>query len=182
MALDKLTPLAAPPGTGLTDEPGKWPWERPPVYADPDDAIDYIEEKISDEGTKDSLMKMMMAGITVEELVDQFSFKGFMAGYYSPDVAELIKPAIGLLLYDMALEEGIEPQMFLDSQEEEELSDAGMFKIMKQRNPQLFNTMNEYINEQVRMEKDEIVKASTMPEQPEDSERQPSFLDTPQDV
>ena len=45
MALDKLTPLAAPPGTGLTDEPGRWPWERPLVYSNPDDAIDYLEER-----------------------------------------------------------------------------------------------------------------------------------------
>ena len=81
MALDKLTPLSAPPGTGLTDEPGKWRWESPPVYTDPDDAIDYIEEKISEEETNESMMKMLIAGITVEELVNQVSFKGFMAGF-----------------------------------------------------------------------------------------------------
>lgn len=180
MALDKLTPLSAPPGTGLTDEPGKWRWERPPIYTNPDDAIDYIEEKISEEETNESMMKMLIAGITVEELVNQVSFKGFMAGFYNPDVAELIKPAVAILIYDMALDQGIDPKMFIDEEEDEDntLSDVGMFNVMKQRNPQLFRDMNEYLNEEVRMQEQQVRQADTAPKQPES---QPSFLDT-QDV
>ena len=179
MALDKLTPLAAPPGTGLTDEPGRWAWERPPVYADPNDAIDYLEDKLSDEDTQESLMKMLLAGISVEELVNQVSFKGFMAGFYNPDVAELIKPAVGLLLYDMALENNINPTFFADEEEDpEELDDAGFFRILKQRNPTLFMQMNEEINRQKRMQDEEI----TTPKASDPVEQSESFLDVEENI
>jgi len=179
MALDKLTPLAAPPGTGLTDEPGRWPWERPPVYSNPDDAIDYLEEKISEEATEESMMKMLLAGITVEELVDQVAFKGFMAGFYSPDVAELIKPAMALILYDTALDNGIEPIMFVDREDAAgELDDAGFFRILKQRNPELFMQMNEEVNRQQRMQIDEITKQEPSDPAPQSE----SFLDVEENV
>jgi hypothetical protein len=179
MALDKLSPLAAPPGTGLTDEPGRWPWEKPPVYSDPDDAIDYLEEKISEEATEESMMKMLLAGITVEELVDQVAFKGFMAGFYSPDVAELIKPAVALILYDMALDNGIEPIMFVDREDAAgELDDAGFFRILKQRNPELFMQMNEEVNRQQRMQIDEITKQEPSAPAPQSE----SFLDVEENI
>jgi hypothetical protein len=80
----------------------------------------------------------------------------------------------------MALDQGIDPKMFIDEEEDEDntLSDVGMFNIMKQRNPQLFRNMNEYLNEEVRMQEQQVRQADTAPEQPES---QPSFLDT-QDV
>jgi hypothetical protein len=158
MARDKITPLAAPPGHSLTDEPGRWPWERPPVYADPDDAIDYITQKLQDDNTREDLLKMMLAGITVEELVNQVSFKGFMGGYYNPDVAELIKPAIGVFLFSMALEEGFEPVMFREPPEEGQVDDVGFFRIMKQRNPEMYLKMNEEINRQQRMQVDDFIE------------------------
>ena len=46
MALDKITPLAAPPGHSLTGTPNQWPWERPSQISNPNDAIDYIVEKL----------------------------------------------------------------------------------------------------------------------------------------
>ena len=37
-ALDQFN--APPPGHSLTGEPGAWPWEKPPVYTDPDEALE----------------------------------------------------------------------------------------------------------------------------------------------
>ena len=91
--MDKLSALAAPPGNSLTDAPGKWPWERPARFSNPDDAIDFATDSIASGPAREDMLKMMMAGITVEELVDQISFKGFIAGAFTPDVAELIKRA-----------------------------------------------------------------------------------------
>ncbi len=176
MAFDKINSLAAPPGHSLTDPPGKWAWERPPVYADPDDAIDYITETIDTPDQRDGILKMLYAGITVEELVGQVAFKGFMQGYYTPDVAELIKPAIGIYLYNMAVEEGFEPQMFVEREEEEAVDDVAFFNILKQRNPELYNSMNEELNRQERMhlEKfEEEITPKEIPVQPESV----SFLD-----
>ena len=107
--MEKITALAVPPGNSLTDEPGKWPWEQPPRFTDPDDVIDYTIETISNGPAREDMLKMMLAGITVEELVNQITFKGFVAGAFSPDVAELIKPGLAIFLSDMALQEGFEP-------------------------------------------------------------------------
>jgi len=149
--------MAAPPGHSLTDTPGKWPWERPPQFASPDDALDFVLDRLEDPMRRKDVMRMMVAGISVQEIVSQVAFKGFMQGYYSPDVAELIKPSIGVYLYKEALEEGFEPRMMSDDKEEEgmregEVDDVSFFKIMKERNPDLFEAMNEEINRQERME------------------------------
>lgn len=176
MALDKITPLAGPPGHSLTDEPGRWPWDRPPVYTNPDDAIDYVTDMTSDEPARENILKMLLAGITVEELVTQISFKGFMAGFYSPDVAELIKPAVAIHLADMAEEEGFEPVMFTDKREDEdEITDEKFFRILRQRNPEMFNRMNEEINRQQRMEVSNIPERASREIQTE-QELASSFL------
>ena len=165
---DKITAMAAPPGHSLTDTPGKWAWEKPPQFANPDDAVDFVLDKLEDPIARKDVMRMMVAGISVQEIVSQIAFKGFMQGYYSPDVAELIKPSIGVYLYKEALEEGFEPRMMSDDKEEEgmregEIDDVSFFKIMKERNPELFEAMNEEINRQERMELDAAVQEERIP-------------------
>jgi len=168
---DKISALAAPPGHSLTDEPGKWSWERPPQYANPDEALDFVLDKLEEPTRRKDLMRMMVAGITIQELVAQIAFKGFMRGYYTPDVAELIKPSIAIYLYREALEEGFEPRMMVDEKEENgikegEVDDVSFFRIMKERNPELFKAMNEQINEEERMEIERMDQRANQAVQP----------------
>ena len=115
----------------------------------------------------------MFAGITVEELVDQISFKGFMSGSFTPDVAELIKPAIGIFLYGLAVEEGFEPQMFVDESEDKgRVTDETFFQIMKARNPGLFSAMSEELNRMERMQLEEAKEIADVQIAP----AAPSFL------
>lgn len=149
--MDKITALAAPPGNSLTDTPGKWPWEQPPRFTDPDEVIDFTIETILGGPIKDDMIKLMMAGITVEELVTQISFKGFLEGQFTPDVAELIKPALGIFLVDLALQTGFEPKMFVDNAPVEgEVTDENFFEILKENNPKLFAGMIEEMNKEQR--------------------------------
>lgn len=179
MALDKITPLAAPPGHSLTGPRGKWAWERPPQFSNPDDAIDHVISQIDNPKTQDSLVKLMLAGITVEELVSQMAFKGFSNGYFNPDVAELIKPALGIYLMGLAEDSGFEAKMFVSEPEQEEVDDTTFYKILKQRNPQLFKAMNEEINERKRMqEQEELAKVAPQPPMPESA---PTFLNSVQE-
>ena len=180
---DKITPMAAPPGHSLTDEPGKWAWERPPQHANPDDALDFVLDRLEEPTRRKDIMRMMVAGISVQELVAQIAFKGFMNGAYSPDVAELIKPSIAIYLYREALEEGFEPRMMVDDNEEEgikegEVDDVSFFRIMKQRNPELFEAMNEQINYEERMETQEVMRKldRSVEPQPEPTRNPQSFL------
>jgi hypothetical protein len=180
---DKITPMAAPPGHSLTDEPGKWAWERPPQHANPDEALDFVLDRLEEPTRRKDIMRMLVAGISVQELVAQIAFKGFMNGAYSPDVAELIKPSIAIYLYREALEEGFEPRMMVDDNEENgikegEVDDVSFFRIMKQRNPELFEAMNEQLNYEERMEVEQMSRreAKPMEPKPEPTRDAQSFL------
>tara|TARA_Y100000114_G_C11713490_1_gene304712 strand:+ start:311 stop:874 length:564 start_codon:yes stop_codon:yes gene_type:complete len=178
-----ISALAVPPGNSLTDEPGRWPWESPAQFPDPDDAIDYIVENIGDGPAREDMLKMMLAGITVEELVTQISFKGFAAGAFTPDVAELIKPAIGIFLVSMAQEEGFEPTMFVDTDKQEgEMSDETFFEILKERNPEMFEGMVEELNRMQRQgvekQREEVTQVATEAQDAQEKQKriQNSFL------
>ena len=172
--MDKITALAAPPGNSLTDAPGKWPWEQPPRFTDPDDVIDFTIDTILGGPIKDDMVKLMLAGITVEELVTQISFKGFLEGQFTPDVAELIKPALGIFLVDLALINGVEPKMFVDNTPVEgDVSDENFFEILKENNPKLFAGMVEELNKMQRENTDDQI-AAMQPKAP----APPSFLTT----
>jgi len=180
---DKITPMAAPPGHSLTDEPGKWAWERPPQHANPDEALDFVLDRLEEPTRRKDIMRMLVAGISVQELVAQIAFKGFMNGAYSPDVAELIKPSIAIYLYREALEEGFEPRMMVDDNEENgikegEVDDVSFFRIMKQRNPELFEAMNEQLNYEERMEVEQMGRreGKRMEPKPEPTRDAQSFL------
>ena len=157
MEYDKITPMSAPPGHSLTGTPGKWPWENPPQFANADDAIDFVVEKLEEPTRKEDVMLLMAAGISVQELVAQISFNGFMQGFYSPDVAELIKPAIGAYLYSEAKDNDIDVRLFIRDEDERgevkgKVNEETFFGVMKERNPEMFADMVEYINRQQRMD------------------------------
>ena len=81
----------------------------------------------------------------------QISFKGFLEGQFTPDVAELIKPALGIFLVDLALQTGFEPKMFVDNAPVEgEVTDENFFEILKENNPKLFAGMIEEMNKEQR--------------------------------
>jgi hypothetical protein len=179
MSFDKITPLAAPPGHSLTNDPGRWPWDRPAEYANPDDAIDFIIAQLERPNSQDGLLKMMLGGISVEEIVSQIAFKGFMEGSYTPDVAELIKPALAIYLVGIADENDIDAQIFMreGELEEEEVTDATFFSILEQRNPTMFRAMNEEMNRRRRMEDQESrEQATARPAPPPPS----NFLEMPE--
>lgn len=167
--LDKIKAMSAPPGHSLTGEQGKWAWEQPSRFSDPNDAIDFITDKLEEAVPQEDMLKMMTAGITIEEIVNQISFKGFMQGAFNPDVAELIKPALAMYLMKMSIDNGFTPRLFIQEEPEPEVNDQRFFSIMKERNPELFNAMNEQINRGVRLQEQAAVnQARVMEEMPEE--------------
>ena len=188
MALDKINALSGPPGHSLTDSPKKWAWEKPAMYSDPNEAIDHIVSGLENKSTQNDMIKMMFAGISVEELVTQISFKGFMEGAFTPDVAELIKPSIAIYLLGMAEDEGFVPKMYSkqsdNPEQDDEVTDDTMFSIMQERNPEMFAAMLEQENEEKRMldamhEQDNTDLQSSMVQEEQLSN---SFMRTPDSV
>jgi len=188
MALDKVNALSGPPGHSLTDTPKKWSWEQPPKNSNPDDAIDSIIEKMENTNTHNDMIKMMFAGVSIEEIVTQIGFKGFMEGAFNPDVAELIKPSLTLYLLGLAQDQGFNPKVYAgksdDPKVEDEVTDDTMFKIMQQRNPELFAAMLEKENEDQRMLDAVAQEEGIEQEQNIIREQQlsNSFMGTPQNV
>ena len=106
-ALDPLNRM--PPGHSLTGPQGKWAWEKPPRFADPEEAIDFVIDKLEEPAVESDMLNLMTAGISIEEIVETIALGGFATGHYSPDVAEIIKAPIAMYLAGIAVENDIPP-------------------------------------------------------------------------
>ena len=107
------------PGESLTQEPGKYPWEHPPQFSNPIEALEHYAERIYD---KKNLPKMLMAlegGVPLKSLVEASLTKGVSKGLHSMDVSLLIAPAVHEVMKVAALDAGIEFDEGLDEEDEE---------------------------------------------------------------
>lgn len=148
---------SAPPGVSLTQEPGKWQWEKPPKFTRPIDAVDFVTAKFKNPDIKENYVKMMMAGISIEEIVNSLSKGGFATGHFSPDVAEIIKTPLGFFLLGIADDYGIPVRLYRAGQSAEKprdelVDDDTLLDLMRRRNPQLYAIYKE--KEIQRMQKD----------------------------
>tara|TARA_R100000388_G_scaffold93944_1_gene79743 strand:- start:932 stop:1456 length:525 start_codon:yes stop_codon:yes gene_type:complete len=152
--------LNAPvPGYSLTDQPNKWPWERPPRDVDPDIVISKIVDKLEKPSVQDRMTRLMLSGATIQELTNTISLAGFSKGEFSVDVAELIKPAIVIYLTKIALDKQIPVKIFNEDDNNREASDKEMLESMKVNNPKVFNA----IKEQYLVEKNQPQKTEEKP-------------------
>ena len=149
---DPILAGSAPPGIGMTQDKGKWQWEQPPLISDPDQAVDSVIEQF--ELAKENIIKLMVAGISIEEIVSTTVFNGFMEGKFNPDIAELIKPALSLYLMKLADDVDAPFKLYAEDQPTNEIDDEELFQVMQQRNPKMFNKMLENANKTIRMGKD----------------------------
>ena len=104
-----------------------------------------------------------MVGVSVEVLIEGFLLQGFQEGKFTPDVAVLMKPVLGLMIADMAEDEGIPFRLFEndDAMDEGKMDDETFFRMMKENNPRMFEFIREKVNAQIR--------EGNMPTQPQDS-------------
>lgn len=77
------------PGASLTVEPGSRPWEQPPQYVDPDEFIEYLLDKFSEEQNAHRAFALMEAGMSIETIVKTVMTAAFAEGKITPDVALL---------------------------------------------------------------------------------------------
>lgn len=147
---DPFLALGAIPGTGMSDPKGKWLWEQPPQFTDPDEAVDLVMEQFEKDANKVNVLKLLTAGVSVEEMVNITMFNAFTQGKFSPDIAELIKPAITVGIIKMAGDENVPFRLYSDEIEDTEMPDKEVFKIMQSRNPEIYKGIREDINAQIR--------------------------------
>jgi hypothetical protein len=132
----------APPGWSLTEPKGKWAWEKPPVNSSPDQAVDSVIDKLEQPEVRTQMEKLMIAGVSIQEIVNTIAIGGFSQGQFSPDVAEIIKGPLAAYLMGVAAEEEIPVKVYNTRdglyQMDEGMSDDDMLAVMKDRNPDLY--------------------------------------------
>lgn len=141
-----IDPYSAPvPGQSLTDEPGKWAWEKPAKFTDVNDAFRYTMNRLSDDpATMNSFEKLMAAGVSIQEITRTISFGGFASGLWSADIAQLIQPPVGAMLSLHAKENGIPFKMFVHgdrSAMESEIPDDLVLNSMREKNPEALDRL-----------------------------------------
>jgi hypothetical protein len=142
----------------LTEPKGKWAWEKPPVHATPDKAVDAVIDRLEAPEVRTQMEKLMIAGVSIQEIVNGIAIGGFSQGQFTPDVAEIIKGPLAAYLMGVAAEEEIPAKVYNTRdglyQLDEGMSDDDMLAVMKDRNPDLY----QYI----------ISKAEEIEEEPEE--------------
>ena len=140
------------PGHSLTDTPNSKAWDKPPQFTDADEAVEFIATKINKPETKENFLRLMAAGVSVEQIVNTVSLAGFSDGRWNPDLAELIKPPVAMLFVDMAIQNKIPVKIFEGNPHEEDeanrISPKDTLKVMKERQPEEFDKimkMSQYI-------------------------------------
>ncbi len=166
-SIEAIDPLdRMPPGHSLTQPKGKWAWDQPPRFTDPEEAIDFVIDKLEEPAVEKDMLKLMVAGISIEEMVETIAIGGFSTGHYTPDVAELIKAPIGMYLAGLAVENDIPPKLFNSAtgmpRESENVTDEQAINIMKGRNPERVEALQKGIEEEemVAMQQQDVANNS----------------------
>lgn len=143
------------PGWSLTQAPKKWNWEQAPRRTNVGEVVDYITDRLDRPEVQKRYLKLMVAGVSIEEIVESISMAGFMQGEYNPDVAEMIKGPLGFYLLAIASENDVPAKMFAQDDPEgimdEGLDDASILELMRARNPDFYMFLQERNNRQYDM-------------------------------
>jgi len=151
---------ASVPGQGMVDAPQQHKWERPAKIDKPEEAMNYIVEKIeSSQETHDAMVDLLAAGTPIETLVKTTAFAGFTEGMWTPDTAEIIKLPLTMYFVGMAMENNIPAQLFNKDEDEREpvlrQSDAAL--LMKEKRPE-FHAMIQQAADDEQANQPDIIK------------------------
>ena len=82
------------PGQSLTDKPGNAPWERPPEMVDPEEALMYHIDRLTDEERMGNIRFLLEYGYDIQTLVSGILRAGVMEGKHSIDVSLIVAPVL----------------------------------------------------------------------------------------
>jgi len=143
--------------------------------------MDALLDSIQKPEVEESMIQLMASGVSIEEICNTMTKLGFMEGKFTADVAEIIKPNLGVYLMGLAVEAGIDnvtkvvATMDGIPRTNYGMDDMQLLKIMKDRNPDLHRQIT---NEMPRREQAQAMRQQQlqkesflgMPEPPERSQ------------
>ena len=145
------------PGSSLTEEPGKRPYERPPQIVGVDQALSYcLDGLLGNQDVREELFNVLDAGLSVETVVSGFVLNAFTEGVFTPDVAELIKTPLIQFIAQAAGREGIEDLNVLNEDIPKSSIGEDKFSIMRALNPKKFDRITNEENNELEEEAPEM--------------------------
>ncbi len=118
------------PGASLTTELGAEPHEKPPVYTDPDEAYEFLMNKVQSPEAFKRIMISAKLDIPVELTVRAIVFSGWALGQYTHDVMLLIFGPVFDGVLDL-LEENDIPHIALAERAEDDTLEEAMQELEK---------------------------------------------------
>lgn len=156
----------APPGFSLTQPTGKWAWEKPPKYATAPEAVDALIANLEKADIQEEHVKLLAAGVSIEELVNVATKMGFMEGLFTVDVAEIIKAPLAFYLMGLASEAGVPAKVFATKdgmpRQRMGMRDAQLLNIMRDRNPEYERYLTQEVPKRVsqRIQQEKMLEDS----------------------
>ena len=112
------------PGASLTEELGSEINERPPVYTDPDEAYEFVMNKIQSPDAFERIMISAKLDIPVELTVRAIVFSGWALGQYTHDIMLMLFPVVFDGVLDLLEEKGIDHIPLAERAEDDTLEEA----------------------------------------------------------
>lgn len=96
------------PGQSLTSEPKNSPWENPPQFAAPEDALIYHIERLKDPKKVKSVAGLLTLGLDVVTMTEGILRNAVIEGRHNIDVSLIIAPIVHEYIVGLADAAGIE--------------------------------------------------------------------------
>lgn len=112
------------PGASLTEELGTEAHERPPVFTDPDEAYEFVMNKIQSPDAFERIMISAKLDIPVELTVRAIVFSGWALGQYTHEIMILIFGPVFDAVLDLLDEQDIKYIALAERAEDEQLEEA----------------------------------------------------------
>jgi len=141
------------PGTSLTTDNKKWAWGNPPENSDPEVVLQEATDRLDDPRFREDMMKLLLAGVSIEHIVETWVIDGFESGKFSLDVGMLTKGPLGVYIAYVAEQEDVSYRMFEKEdggRNDNRVDDESFFMLMKDNNPTMFETLREGLNSTLR--------------------------------
>lgn len=93
---------ASVPGQALTETPGNLPSDRPPQYADVEDALDHVMQRLLSMRQAMHMLSLIDAGVPIDFLVKSLVMVGMQEGLWAAPSVYLLTPPLTVLMIRMA--------------------------------------------------------------------------------
>lgn len=102
---------AAIPGISLTHKMGSLPHEKPPKYVDPNEALEYFWKQFHRKDILKQIWALLEQGCTVWAINRAILFKAAMEGIIQLNLAIVIAPLVGHMIYTLGKAKGIDVKL-----------------------------------------------------------------------